>query len=94
MKTMRILIDGGHFFARQGALSFVSLPDLRESAAQPTAATAPPLRVGGQMSPFGVAQRSFGVTRLRLAPTALPVVDRALLDANAGRAHLDLDYRP
>ena len=49
-----------------------------------------PLRVGAQMSPFGVASRSFGITKLlfaRLAPKGISFGHWAHLSANAGYSH-------
>lgn len=52
--------------------------------------TAPSLRVGKLMSRFGVAQRLFGITKLRftrLAPKGISFGHRAHLYANAGYSH-------
>ena len=82
VNTMRISIDGGHFFTGQGALSAVYLPYISESATRSWGKMAPSLRVGPPMRPSGVAHRSFGAAKLRSARLAWPH-----WRANAGYPH-------
>ena len=82
VNTMRISIDGGHFFTGQGALSAVYLPYISESATRSWGKMAPSLRVGPPMRPCGVAHRSFGITKLRSARLAW-----SHWRANAGYPH-------
>jgi len=82
VNTMRISIDGDHFFTGQGALSAVYLPYISESATQSWGKMVPSLRVGSQMRPCGVAHRLFGATKSHSARLAWPH-----LRANAGYPH-------
>ena len=82
VNTMRIPIAIGHFFAGQGALSVVYLLYTSESATEPCGKMAMALRVGSQIRPCGVANRSFRTTKLRSARLAWPD-----LRANAGHSH-------
>jgi hypothetical protein len=82
VNTMRIPIDGGHFFAGQGALSAVYLVYISESATRSCAKMAPSLRVGSPMRPGSVAHRLFGTTKLHSARLVWPH-----WRANAGHPH-------
>ena len=50
VNTMRIFIDGDHFFTGQGALSAVYLPYISENVTQSWEKMAPSLRVGSPHS--------------------------------------------
>lgn len=62
---MRMAIDDGHFFSGQGVLNVVYLP-CRSESAMPHGENSPVPTHCPAMSPYGVAHRVFGVTKLVL----------------------------